>query len=69
MPTPTSSTPSAPTPEQEMGITIDLLNCAKKWVELGIDPDDFVKCSGCRQYWVDEHGNWVDCSCEKSPKA
>lgn len=50
-------------PEEQLGS--DLAGLAMKWRELGIDPDDFVKCAECGQYFVDEQGNPIPCGCKE----
>jgi len=43
----------------------DLGNLVAQWEELGIDPDDFVKCATCGEYFVDERGDFIDCACDR----
>jgi len=37
------------TPEEQLGS--DLVNLAIGWQEIGIDPDDFLKCGDCHK-WI-----------------
>lgn len=39
------------TPEEHL--TSDLHNVAMGWVEIGIDPDDFLKCGVCHKWMRD----------------
>lgn len=37
-------------PEPEQQLTGELMRLTDEWEKLGIDPDDFVKCSRCHLY-------------------
>lgn len=39
------------TPTEQLGG--DLANLAMGWMELGIDPDDFLKCAVCHKFFRD----------------
>lgn len=54
------------TPQDELAL--DLISLVHGWAKLGIDPDDFVKCSRCHEYWVDEEGAPRHCQCEREEK-
>lgn len=43
----------------------DLGNLAAQWEEIGIDPDDFLKCAGCHEFMFDEDGRPRDCRCDR----
>ena len=43
----------------------DLLDLVAQWEELGIDPDDFVKCGKCHEYMVTQMGDERSCACER----
>jgi hypothetical protein len=48
----------------EAHLTSDLAGLVEEWEELGIDPDDFVKCGVCHKYFVDQQGNSIACDCD-----
>lgn len=58
--------PSNATPEGQLGNA--LINLASQWEEMGIDPDDFVKCGACHEYFVNEDGTDRDCKCDREKK-
>jgi len=37
----------------ETHLLSDLAGLADKWVELGIDPDDFLRCATCHKFFAD----------------
>lgn len=43
----------------------DLGNLVAQWQELGIDPDDFVRCGQCGEYTIDELGDDRMCACDR----
>ena len=43
----------------------DIINLVAQWEELGIDPDDFVKCGKCHEYTVTQMGDDRECACER----
>ena len=53
-------------PEPEQQLTGELMRLTDEWEKLGIDPDDFVKCGVCHEYFVDEEGNPIDCKCKEA---
>jgi hypothetical protein len=52
------------TPEERL--QMDLVRLGWAWQEEGIDPDAFVRCGTCHEYFVDENGKSRECACERS---
>lgn len=40
-------------------------NLVAQWQELGIDPDDFVRCAQCGEYTVEQDGSDRRCGCDR----
>lgn len=57
--------PRADDDTPEGALQNDLGNLLAQWQELGIDPDDFVKCAQCGEYTLDEDGYDLECACKR----
>lgn len=64
MATPTPPMADFRTPE--FRLSSDLISLSEKWQKLGIDPDDFVRCGKCHEFFVDEDGGFIDCVCDRA---
>ena len=57
---------AAPEPTPEEALRSDLARLAQGWEDLGIDPDDFVRCGTCHEFLVDDDGSFRLCACERA---